>query len=294
MKSGLSGTHKLIATFAVLLFTLPGIAADASQYQQSVESWRKSYEDSVKRWLFVSGLFWLHEGENRFGSDPLNDIVLPTAPGATLGYFEYHAGKTVVHINPGAPVTVNGKPVEVAEMHADGKDYVRIGEMALMLHASGDRLAIRLFDKNSSLLKNFTGLQWYPVNESYRLTARYVPYDSPKTIVIPNIVGDSSPVAFTGYVTFALGGQDYRLDVETDSAGHISIVFRDLTSGKETYPAARFLEADPPKDGAVLLDFNKAHNPPCAYNPYTTCPLPPQSNRLRIEIQAGEKAYKHN
>jgi uncharacterized protein len=113
-------------------------------------------------------------------------------------------------------------------------------------------------------------------------------------IEIPNIMGDSKPVPFAGYVTFSLRGQDYRLEVEADTSGKLFIVFRDLTSGKETYPAARFLDTEPPKDGTVQLDFNKAHNPPCAYNPYTTCPLPPPANRLRVEIQAGEKAYKHN
>lgn len=288
-----TGTRKLIAALIVLLFSALALAADVAQYQQSIETWRKSYEQGVKGWLRVSGLFWLHEGENRFGSDPLNDIVLPTAPGATLGYFEYHAGKTVVHVNPGAPVTMQGKPLETAELHAE-QDYLVMGDLALMLHSSGDRYAIRLIDKNSSLLKNFTGLQWYPVSESYRLNAHYVPFDSPKVIDIPNIAGDSRPVPFSGYVSFSLRGQEYRLEVQTDEARRIYIVFRDLTSGKETYPAARFLEADPPKDGIVLLDFNKAHNPPCAYNPYTTCPLPPQSNRLRVEIQAGEKAYKHD
>jgi uncharacterized protein len=117
--------HKTIAPFLVLLVFAHAVSgADVSPYQQSIESWRQSYEQSLKRyWLTVSGLFWLHEGENRFGSDPLNDIVLPGAAGPTLGYFDYHAGKTVVHVNPGAPVTLHGKPVEVAELRPDAPHH---------------------------------------------------------------------------------------------------------------------------------------------------------------------------
>jgi hypothetical protein len=137
-------------------------------------------------------------------------------------------------------------------------------------------------------------LQWYPIDESYRVTAHYVPYGSPKATEIPNILGDMEKTSFAGYVTFSLRGQEYRLDAEAGSSGRLFIVFRDLTSGKETYPAARFLDTAAPKDGNVELDFNLAHNPPCAYNPYTTCPLPAPGNRLHVEIPAGEKTYKHS
>src|SRR5205809_1211995 len=291
--------------FGMLLLTMVVVAhayvagAD-SAYQQSVEKWRQAYESRLKSdtgWLTVTGLFWLHEGENRFGSDPLNDIVLPAeAVPPVAGSFDFHARKTVVHVNPEVPLLVKAKAADGAQLQSDAGDAVpdvlTIGYLTLFVHASGERYGIRVKDKNSKIRKEFTGTQWYPIDEAYRATARYVPYDSPKAAEVPNILGDTEKVSFAGYVTFSLRGQQYRLDAEVVKSGGLFIVFRDLTSGKETYPAARFLDTEPPKDGSVLLDFNQARNPPCAYNPYTTCPLPSPGNRLRVEIPAGEKVYK--
>ncbi len=288
----------MIGTLTSLAILACAYAAGAdAAYQQSIEQWRKAYEarlTSDTGWLTVSGLFWLHEGENRFGSDPLNDIVLPAESfPAVAGSFEYHAGKTTVHVNPGVPLLLKGKPADGAQLKPDNDDDIlTIGGLTLIVHASGDRYGIRVRDKNSKVRKEFTGLHWYPIDETYRFTARYVTYDSPKAAEVPNILGDMEKVSFKGYVVFSLHGQEYRLDAETTEKGNLFIVFRDLTSGKETYPAARFLDADPPKDGIAILDFNHARNPPCAYNPYTTCPLPPPGNRLRVEIPAGEKMYK--
>ncbi|HEV3315353.1 MAG TPA: DUF1684 domain-containing protein [Candidatus Angelobacter sp.] len=287
-----------VVTSLAVLASAYVAGADTSAYQQSVEKWRQSYEAGLKAdggWLTVSGLFWLHEGENRFGSDPLSDIVLPASSvPAAAGYFDFHAGKTVVYVNPGVPLMLKGKAADGAELQPDSGDVLTIGDLTLFVHGSGDRLGIRVKDKNSKIRKEFTGLQWYPIDEAYHVTARYVPYDSPKSAEVPNILGDTEKVSFAGYVTFSLRGQDYRLDAEAGQTGRLFIVFRDLTSGKETYPAARFLDAEAPKDGSVVLDFNQARNPPCAYNPYTTCPLPAPGNRLRVEIPAGEKTYSHH
>lgn len=284
-----------IAAFVIVI--LAGFAAtDGTPYQQSVEKWRQDYEAKLKSddgWLSVAGLFWLHEGENRFGTDPLNDIVLPagTAP-AVAGHFDLHARKTVVHVNPGVSITMDGKAVEEAELPPDSTQHrLVIGSLVLYVHASGERFAIRMKDKNSRLRREFAGLHWYPVNEAYRFQARYVPYDPPRPVAIQNMIGDTDKISIVGYVSFQLNGQEYRLDAEKDDSGNLFIVFRDLTSSKDTYPAARFLDTDPPMNGSVEVDFNKAYNPPCAYNPYTTCPLPSPGNRLRVEIPAGEKRY---
>ena len=267
-------------------------------YRASIEKWRQDYEASLKSddgWLTVSGLFWLHEGENRFGTDPLNDIVLPATSGPPdAGYFVLHSGKTVVHVNRGAKITLNGKPIESAELHPDSPtDRLHLGDLTLYVHASGQRYSIRVKDKKSKIRKDFTGLHWFPIDEAYRVVARFVPYDPPKQVDIQNILGDFDKVPIVGAAVFTLHGQEYRLDAEEDEPGTLSFVFRDLTSGKETYAAARFLDTDAPHNGAVTLDFNEAYNPPCAYNPYTTCPLPTPGNRLRVAIPAGEKAYKN-
>ena len=278
----------------VALFVCLG-AADVS-YQASVEQWRQKYEAKLRAddgWLTVSGLFWLHDGENRFGSASGNDVVLAFPPmPANAGRFDLHAGKTVVHVNPGVPITMGGKPVESAELRPDSKqDRLVIGDLTFFVHASGGRFGIRLKDKNSRLRKEFKGLHWFPVDPAYRFTARYVAYPSPREVEIETTIGDHDKLHLEGYVAFSMAGKEYRLDAEKDDSGGLFIVFRDLTSKTETYQSARFLDTDPPKDGAVELDFNKAYNPPCAYNPYTTCPLPAPGNRLQAEIPAGEKRY---
>jgi uncharacterized protein (DUF1684 family) len=237
---------------------------------------------------------WLHEGENTFGSASSNAIVLPYSyVPARAGHFDLQADKTVVHINPGVPITLAGKPVESMELRPDSKqDRLVIGDLTFFVHASGKRYGIRVKDKNNQLRKEFKGLHWYPVEPAYRFTARYVAYPSPREIQIENLVGDRGTTLIAGYVAFSLDGKEYRLDAEkADDEGNLFIVFRDLTSKKDTYPAARFLDADPPRDGKVEIDFNKAYNPPCAYNPYATCPLPSARNRLQVEIPAGEKRY---
>ncbi|MGC2696439.1 MAG: DUF1684 domain-containing protein [Candidatus Angelobacter sp.] len=271
-------------------------ASDISSYQTSVEKWRQNYEADLKSdngWLTVAGLFWLHEGENRFGSDHGNDIVLPFASvPAVAGHFDLHAGKTVVHVNPGVPIMMGGKPVESAELRPDSKqDRMVLGDLTIFVHASGNRFAIRVKDKNSKLRKEFKGLNWYPINPAYHVTARYSSYPAPRDVEIETVLGDREKLSLAGYVTFLLDGKEYRLEAEKNDDDGLFIIFRDLTSRTETYQAARFLDTDPPSNGSVELDFNKAYNPPCAYNPYTTCPLPSPGNRLPLKITAGEKRY---
>jgi uncharacterized protein len=291
----------LYLSVAVLLLTCVA-SADDSAYRQSVEKWRRDYQATLTSdtgWLTVSGLFMLHEGENRFGSDHSNDMVLPPTAPAFVGAFEFRGGKTVAHINSSVTVLMNGKPVQTAELRPDVReDRLVLGDIILYVHASGERLAIRMKDKNSPLRKNFTGLAWFPVDPSYRVTAQYTPYPQPKQLTSQNVLGDTIKVDAVGYLSFSLHGQAFRLEVEQQEGGGFFVVFRDLTAGKETYPASRFIDTDAPqsiKGGKIVdLDFNKAYNPPCAYNPYTTCPLPVPGNRLQIAVTAGEKIYKHH
>jgi len=269
-------------------------AADAA-YVASVEKWRQAREANLKSdqgWLTVSGLFWLHEGQNRFGSSPVNAIELPEGYPAEAGTFEFHAGKTVVHLNSGVVATMKGKPVQTAELLADS-DPILIGDISLVVHGSGDRLAIRMRDKNSKIRKDFQGLRWFPVDESYRVVGHWVPYDQPRDVESQNILGDIIRAQASGYVEFTLHGQTLRLEPEENDEQGMEFVFRDLTAGKETYHAARFLVTGPIQDSKVVLDFNEAYNPPCAFNPYTTCPLPIPENRLKVRVEAGEMAYQH-
>jgi len=285
----------VLAALTVVPFAASAPITDPA-YRASVEKWRQAYEADLKSdhgWLSVSGLFWLHEGENTFGSGPLNDIVLPAPAPASAGSFEFHSGRTVVHLKSGVPATIGGKRVEAAEMHPDSSaDQLVLGDLTLYVHSSGERFTIRLRDKNSPLRKSFAGTRWFPVDESYRAVGKFVPYGQPKPIEIQNVMGDTLKDTMQGYITFKLGGKDLRLDADA-SSGEVELVFRDLTSGHETYAASRFLDTTIGADGKVVLDFNEAYNPPCAYNPYTTCPLPPPQNRLDVRIAAGEKIYHH-
>jgi uncharacterized protein (DUF1684 family) len=279
---------------------LAAASEDVAAYRASVDKWRAEYEADLKSetgWLTVAGLFWLHEGENKFGTDPTNDIVLPegSAP-AEAGSIEFHPGKIVARINPGVAATMNGKPVDTADLDPDSRTArLQLGRLTLWVHQSGDRFALRMRDPQSALRRDFHGLTWFPIDESYRVTAKFVTYDKPKEVAIQNLAGDSLQLPISGYAEFKFKGQDFRLEGSFTPADHpdgVSFVIRDLTSGKETYAASRFLDTDLPKAGAIVLDFNEAYNPPCAYNPYTTCPLPPPANRMRVRIEAGEKAYR--
>jgi uncharacterized protein len=267
----------------LLLFACAGIAlAAVSAFESEIAEWRRSREERLKAdggWLSVAGLSWLREGSNRFGRDAASEIVLPDGP-AQAGAFELRSGKVTV--------TMDGKsrPVE-----PDSADVVKVGRLSLFVIKRSDRYGIRLKDPDSEYRRNYHGIEYYAPKESWRITAKWVP--ARKTIPILNIVGTTEESVSPGYAVFRVGGKEFRLApiLETPDAKELFYIFRDLTTGKETYPAGRFLYSDMPKDGTVVLDFNKAYNPPCAFTPYATCPLPPRENYLQLRIEAGEKTY---
>ncbi len=182
-----------------------GLAADDG-YKTSVEKWRRAYETALRAddgWLTVAGLFWLHEGENRFGSDPLNDIVLnePGVP-AEVGSFDMHDGKISVRIDAGVQIRLKGQTVQSAQILPDSDDRLVLGDLSLLVHRSGERYAVRLKDKNSKYRREFAGLRWFPIDESYRATAKFVAYDSPRDVTIQNEAGDTLKIPSPGYAAF--------------------------------------------------------------------------------------------
>jgi uncharacterized protein (DUF1684 family) len=284
---------------AAVLACGAAIFADDTSYRATIQRWRAQQETELKAddgWLTVSGLFWLKEGVNRAGSKASSEIVLPRGP-AEVGAFELHDGKTIFRATPGVAVKLNGKTMGEAaplKSDADGKpDFIQFDAFTMFVIHRGERYGIRLKDPQSAARKDFTGLQWFPVKESYRVVAKFIPYQRPKMITIPNILGETEQDPSPGYVLFTLDGQPLRLDpvVEDDQ---LFFIFHDLTSGKGTYPAGRFLYTDLPKNGEVVMDFNQAQNPPCAFTAYATCPLPPKQNRLPVRIEAGELNYGHH
>lgn len=264
-----------------------------------VTKFRQDREATLKGnagWLTIAGLWFLTEPQTTFGSDPLNDIVFPPSAPAHAGTFETRNGKVTVKAAEGVTFQLDGKTVTMMEMKSDvpgPADRLSLGnDLQFWVHTSGERLSIRLRDQNSVLRKDFVGLSWFPIDPAYRVEATYTAYEKPRIVDVASLVGDKDKTPIPGLVTFTLKGQEYKLEPFAEPGDvRFWFVFRDLTSQKETYPAARFLYAPAPVNGKMILDFNKAENPPCAYNPYTTCPLPTEQNRLRTRIEAGEQRY---
>ncbi len=280
------------------------VAAAEDAYRAGILKWRAEREARLKAdggWLTVAGLFWLKDGENRFGTDPKADVVLPpgSAP-AQAGVFDLHGRETTLRLLPGVEGTIAGKPVHGATLmrpdSSGAPDVLEMGRLSLHVIERGSRFAIRLKDKEATARKQFTGLHWFEVDPRYRIEARWVPNDPPKMLQIPNILGQIEPMPSPGRAEFTLAGQPLHLDgvLEEPDAKEIFFIFRDQTSGRETYGAGRFLYAALPQAGKLTLDFNQAYNPPCAFTAYATCPLPPPQNRLPVPIPAGEKNYGHH
>jgi uncharacterized protein len=298
-RSRLTRAAVAAATGAALARVPAAFADDA--YTAAIQGWRADRETRLRAeggWLTVAGLFWLKEGTNTFGTDPASDIVLPkdSAP-AHAGAFELDKGTATVQAEPGVGLTCEGKPVIRRALRSDrggeDPDTLKLGRLTMFVIERGGRYAIRLRDTESKMRREFTGLHWFPVKEPYRVTARYVSYPALKPITVPNILGATEKMPSPGYAVFTLDGKEVRLEgvLEEPNATQLFFIFKDGTSGKETYPAGRFLYSDLPKHGEIVLDFNKAYNPPCAFTPYATCPLPPEQNRLPMRIEAGERRY---
>ena len=288
--------------FAVLLTLIVSMdsatALGDDRYQREVEQWRHQREASLKAddgWLTVSGLFWLRPGETRIGSDPSNDILLPSHGPGSLGTLTLHESRVEFQSTPGAVVTREGKTFESGIIHSDADEHpstLVVGDIKLILLKRGQRLAIRLKDNRSSLRTQFAGLHWFPIREDWRISAKFVAYPTPTKLSMDTIVGETEVEESPGYVTFERDGKEYRLQAAQLRNGGLWFVFRDKTAGRTTQGGGRQLSTGAPRNGHVILDFNKAINFPCAYIPYATCPLAPPQNRLSLAIEAGELKYE--
>jgi uncharacterized protein (DUF1684 family) len=274
------------------------VVAATSPYVAEVEQWRAKREERLKAdggWLTVTGLFWLKDGANTFGSAPGNTIVLPASAPARAGVIDFSGGKATVRVEPGVRILSGDKPVTTMDLRADtakgGPDVLVLGPLSLQVIERGGRYGIRLKDNEARQRRAFAGLAWYPVREDHRVVARFVPHPTPKTIPIANVLGQEDQLPSPGSAVFTLAGRELRLDpiLESPDAKELFFIFKDGTAGRDTYPAGRYLYTELPKDGVVTLDFNKAYSPPCAFTAFATCPLPPPQNRLPIRIEAGEK-----
>jgi uncharacterized protein (DUF1684 family) len=284
----------LLGLFGV---ALRAVAGDES-YRRQIEDWRHRREAELKAddgWLTVSGLYWLRPGETRIGSDPGNDLVLPARTPGFVGTLTLTGGRASFKAAPDVSVTRNGDRIENGPVRSDADenpDTLAVGDVKLILLKRGARFALRTKDNQSPIRAGFTGLRWYPTDEIWRIEARFVAHPAQTKLLLDTIVGETEAADSPGYVTFEYGGKTYRLLAARQRNGSLWFVFRDGTSGRTTHGGARQLYADPPREGVVVLDFNKSVNLPCAYIPFTTCPLAPPQNRLKLAVEAGELKYE--
>jgi hypothetical protein len=271
-------------------------APDAA-YVNSFEKWKAEQIDDLKQnWLPLAGLYWLKPGANTFGTAAENAVVFPKGP-AHAGEFDLDGKEVTIKLLSDVHATLAGKPLTTAKLDSDISKHasqVEMGTLQFHVIVRGERVGIRVKDTDSAAVRRFHGLTFYPLDMNYRVTATWVPSDGKKTIDIPNVLGDVTSTPVVGTVVFKTGGQEMRLTaLGGDSSQGLFFVFNDLTAKKsDTYPGGRFLDTDPVVNGTVVLDFNRAYNPPCARTPYATCPLAPKENRLAVAIPAGEKFDK--
>ena len=261
-----------------------------------VEAFRAKHEQDYRRdFVTIAGLHFLKPGVQRLGSDPAADIVLARSVPATVGRISVDRGRVVFEPAPGVAITqdrksING-PTVLKEPEKPAAPELSIGRVRMVVHESGERLSLRVWDPDGEQARGFQGFRWFTIDPSYRVVARFIPDTSPRTLEVVNTFNDIASYKTEGVVEFELQGRTLRLRPFTTRPGRLYFVFRDASSGEETYGTGRFLYADLLEDGTTVLDFNEAYNPPCAFNPYTTCPLPLKENILPVKILAGERAY---
>ncbi len=270
--------------------------ADQRAANEAAANWQAKHEVDYRRdWVTIAGLYDLKPGVNSAGSASTNDIVLPAPVPAMLGRFimegqqvRFEPARGAMAILRNAPVIA---PVDLRDDSKTEDDELLVGDIRLVIHVSGERRSLRVRDPNGTLAKGFRGFSWFPIDPKYRVIGRLIPDPQPQMLKVVNTYGDVDDYKSEGVVEFTIEGQTVRLRPFTTRPNRFYFVFRDGSSGQETYETARFLYADLHEDGSTLLDFNEAYNPPCAFNPNTTCPIPLRENRLPVKILAGEKAY---
>ena len=282
---------------------------DRNAWQKDLLDWRAKHTVELQKpdgWLSLAGLEWLEPGDNSFGGAADNKIHLAGSKVARLGVLQLE-GQTVRLVEPAGGFSpdflVAGVPAKSQVLRVDPDNdknapHLTIGTLNMYVIRRGDRFALRVKDSRSQALVGFRGLKWYAPNPAYRVTAHWIPYNPPKTVALDTLAGTHYSQPVPGAAEFKLAGETYRLEpvLEDSAPEKLFFILRDTTSASTTYGACRFLYTALPSDGLaktgeLVLDFNHLENPPCAYTPYATCPLPPPGNRLHIALPVGERRY---
>ena len=289
---------------------MPTTTWTPAQEQQEIQQWRQERDESLRRadgWLTLVGLEWLKQGINRIGSGSDNDIKLTVGPDY-WGSIELDNRALTFVRAAGSDITIDGAGIDGAGIDGTGIDGATPERVALVADDTGEptmirsgasgfyvifreSYALRVFDNQAQALANFKGVQNYDIQPNWRISGRFAPASDGQTIDIGNVLGQVSATPVYGVFEFERDGRQYQLiGLGEETSKNVWFIFSDRTSGKGTYGAGRFLYSEGlPENGRLVVDFNKAYNPPCAFNDYATCPLPPQENRLDLAVTAGEK-----
>jgi uncharacterized protein (DUF1684 family) len=285
---------------ALIVSTAVAAGEEAATEQQAVDRWRASRVaelTSETGWLTLVGLYWLDKGDNTFGRAGSNRLVLDhPALAPQAGTFKWDATGVHFTANPGSGITHGGQPVSSLDMVMDSKGeptVVSSGPLRFFVIERSGKVGVRVRDIASSRRRDFVPINYFPVTADWVLTARFEPYEPHRHIRIINILGLEDEQDSPGALVFNKDGHEYRLDavLENPDDQTLFVMFGDRTNGKGSYGGGRFLHTPLPSQGSVRVDFNQAYNPPCAFNNFATCPLPPEQNKLAVAVEAGEKAY---
>lgn len=292
----------LISVFILPLKTAvatgPQEKVDAAAHRKEIEQWREARVEEIageQGWITLVGLYWLKPGENRFGGDPANEIVLPQDRAPRLaGSLRMNGDRIRLRAGLDASIVHDGAPVSTLELETDAEGRpttFTLGTLRFFVIKRGERFALRVKDTKHPARSTFRGIKHYPIDLKLRVEAGFEAYDPPKIIPIANVLGMVDEMKSPGALVFEIDKKTYRLDaLEVKGSDKLFIIFADTTNGRQTYGAGRYIYTlAPDASGKVILDFNKAENPPCAFTEFATCPLPPRQNRLPVAVEAGEK-----
>ena len=290
----------------MLLLTLLSLSLSAAPTSDDVATTTRAWQEGrLKRlqsedgWLTLVGLGWLKEGVNSAGSDGKSAVVFPEGAPKEVGTFTRSGAKVTFQPAAGVSVSRQGKPFTGGPVRTDEEgraepDVLQVGRFRFQLIVRGERIGVRIKDPDARARREFKGVPTYPASPRWRIVARWEPANPPTEVAVPNVLGEVERSPSPGTAVFTVDGKEYRLTpVLEEGSPDLFFVFGDETNRTETYGAGRFLYADPARDGTVVLDFNRAYNPPCAFSAFATCPLPPKQNRLALRVEAGEKRPAH-
>ncbi len=272
------------------------VITDEASYVKSIEEWQHQRLERLKNkngWLSLAGLYWLEEGENSFGSDAENNIVFPKKADAFCGTLVLDSGSVTLRVAEGVGISVKDfliTEMTLADDHSHNTTRLQQGDLAWYIIKRGDQYGIRLRDHKHPRIDELDHIPSYPIRTSYVVEATLEPFDSPKIMnVATPVEGLTEEYECPGILNFKINGKALKLHPFT-SGNRYFLVIADETSGLDTYGAGRFMYTEPDSSGRIILDFNKAYNPPCAFSPFATCPMPPRENFMPAALEAGEKS----